>query len=629
MKRILVCLFILLGAAAYCNAVALKSEKIAKKYHSRMVITDEEFKQLKGMVGGDDVVGKLHKHIMDVADVSVASKVRYTTLKDENDVYLNGKKTARPLAVRLITCSYAYRMTGKKQYRDKVFQDLNDVCALPDWHPEGFLDLAEIAAAVSISYDWMYDVLPKKMRNMIVLSLKEKALDQSRSKRKRVTWWYDRKGNWNQVCNAGLVCAAAAIYEFYPELAQEVIDDAIRTNTIAVKTIYGPDGAYPEGAVYWGYGTQFQVLMLTVLEDVFNTDCGISSAPGFLRTGEFITSIRGPKNMHFNYADNGLIASYAYPLYYFAYKNNDPSMLYSEMKLLDQKSYTRSGHKGYMILAIKYAMKMNLDSLEGADKKFYSAQGNVPLMICRSGWSDNDHFLGVKGGRGCELHGHMDAGMFVYYADGVRWAMDIRAENYDNVRPAIQARGGKLFDMSQNSFRWSLFRMNCRQHNTLTVNDKNHNVNQKVEMTATENTPERMSGTFNLTPLFDGDLEKAERTASLCDNNYIEIKDVLKAPADRPAHVRWTMVTAAVPELASDGGIILTSGEASKKLTVQGGKVTYKIWSNNLEDYDYLLRENGKPVETPVNSGAEIARICGYEIDIPAGAELSLVTMLK
>ena len=351
----------LLYATAYGNAVELKSEKISKRYHSRMVITDEEFNQLKGMVGGDDVVGKLHKHIMGVADVSVASKVRYTTLKDENDVYLNGKKTARPLAVRLITCSYAYRMTGKKQYRDKVFQDLNDVCTLPDWHPEGFLDLAEIAAAVSISYDWMYDVLPKKMRNMIVLSLKEKALDQSRSKRKRVTWWYDRKGNWNQVCNAGLVCAAAAIYEFYPELAQEVIDDAIRTNTIAVKTIYGPDGAYPEGAVYWSYGTQFQVLMLTVLEDVFNTDCGISSAPGFLRTGEFITSIRGPKNMHFNYADNGLIASYAYPLYYFAYKNNDPSMLYSEMKLLDQKSYTRSGHKGYLILAIKYAMKMNLD----------------------------------------------------------------------------------------------------------------------------------------------------------------------------------------------------------------------------------------------------------------------------
>jgi hypothetical protein len=281
-----------------------------------------------------------------------------------------------------------------------------------------------------------------------------------------------------------------------------------------------------------------------------------------------------------------------------------------------------------MILALKYAMKMNLDSLEESDKRFYSAQGNVPLMICRSGWSDDDHFLGVKGGKGSELHGHMDAGTFVYYADGVRWAMDIRSENYDNLRPTLQAMGGKLFDMSQNSLRWRLFRMNCRQHNTLTVNDRNHNVDQKVEMTATENTPERMSATFDLTPVFDGDLEKAERTVALCDNNYAEIKDELKAPADRPAHIRWTMVTAAVPEVTPDG-IVLTSDSVSKTLTVQGGNVTYKVWSNNLEDYDELIKVDGKPLESPINSGEEIVYICGYEINIPAGEERILVTAIK
>ncbi len=628
MKRLFACLFLLLSTVVYSSAESTTPKMPVKGDHPRLVFNNEEFAQLKDMVGGDDVVGKLHNHLMNMADESVKSKKRYTTLLDENGNYLNGKLTARKVAVRLISCSYAYRLTGQKQYRDKVFQDLNDVCALPDWHPEGFLDLAEIAASVSIAYDWLYDVMPKKMRNMVVTALKEKALEQSRSKVKRVTWWYNRKGNWNQVCNAGLVCAASVVYEYYPELAQEVIDDAVRTNTIAVEVIYGPDGAYPEGAVYWGYGTQFQVLMLTVLEGVFGTDHGISSAPGFLRTGDFITSIRGPKNMHFNYADCRLKASYAYPLYYFAYKNNDPSMLYTEMRLLDQKSYANSGHKGYMILALKYAMKMNLDSLEESDKRFYSAQGNVPLMICRSGWSDDDHFLGVKGGKGSELHGHMDAGTFVYYADGVRWAMDIRSENYDNLRPTLQAMGGKLFDMSQNSLRWRLFRMNCRQHNTLTVNDRNHNVDQKVEMTATENTPERMSATFDLTPVFDGDLEKAERTVALCDNNYAEIKDELKAPADRPAHIRWTMVTAAVPEVTPDG-IVLTSDSVSKKLSVQGGNVTYKVWSNNLEDYDELIKVDGKPLESPINSGEEIVYICGYEINIPAGEELTLTATIK
>jgi hypothetical protein len=206
--------------------------------------------------------------------------------------------------------------------------------------------------------------------------------------------------------------------------------------------------------------------------------------------------------------------------------------------------------------------------------------------------------------------------------------MDVRAENYDNISPTLKAMGGKLFDMTQTSLRWRLFRMNCRQHNTLTINDKNHIVDQKVEMTATENTPERMAATFNLAPLFEGDLEKAERTAALCENSYVEIKDVLKAPADRPAHVRWTMMTAAVPEITPDG-ILLTAGSTSKKLTVQGGNVTYKIWSNNLEDYDNLIKVDGKPLESPVNSGSEIVYICGYEIDIPAGTEVDLTATLK
>jgi hypothetical protein len=333
--------------------------------------------------------------------------------------------------------------------------------------------------------------------------------------------------------------------------------------------------------------------------------------------------------MQFNYADNNLSATSAYPLFYFAYKRNEPALLHAELDLLKEDTYRNSGHKGYMILPMKYAMKMDLDNVvSGPSEKFYAAQGNVPVMMCRSGWKDDDAYLGIKGGKDGDLHGHMDGGTFVYYADGFPWALDVEHESYDNIRPAIHAMGGKLFDMSQTSLRWKLFRMHSRQHNTLTVNDKDHNVTAFVKMTSTENTASRMAATFDLAPLFDGDLVKAERTAALCEGKHLEIKDVLKTPADRPAHIRWTMVTAAVPEITPDG-IVLTSGSAGKKLTVQGGNVTYKIWSNNLEDYDDLIKVDGKPLESPVNSGQEIVYICGYEIDIPAGTELALTATLK
>ncbi len=596
------------------------NDKLVKGYHPRLVFDKDEFRQIKGMVQEDGVVGKLHAHLMVIADQSVKAGEEFTAVIDKK-----GKYVARRAAVRLISCAYAYKMTGQKQYRDKAFADLDDVCSLPDWGPRSFLDVSEMAASVSIAYDWLYDSLPKSLRKKVINALKQNALETSRSTDKRYTWWYKRKGNWNQVCNSGLVCAAVAIYEHCPELAQEVIDDAIRTNKVAVEAIYGPDGAYPEGPTYWAYGTQFEVLMLTVFDDIFGTDFGLSSAPGFMKTGDFITAVRGPKNILFNYADNALTANYAYPLYYFAYKTGNPSMLYTEIPLLDKDSYRASAHKGYLILAIKYAMKMNLDNLSAPTGRFYSAQGNVPVMMCRSGWGDMDHFLGIKGGKGAELHGHMDAGSFVYYADGVRWAQDIVRESYDNIRPAFRRQGRKLFDMSQNSLRWKLFRYNCRQHNTLRVNDKDHNVDMKVEMIATENTASRMAATFDLTPLFDGDLVRAERTAAMCDRCYLEVTDVLEAPADRPAHVRWTMLTKGEPAVTPEG-ILLTRGSKTRTLRTEGGKVTYRVWSSNLDDYDDIFKEDGKPVEIPVEAGTYI---CGYEIEIPAGQKLTLTTTLK
>ena len=198
--------------------------------------------------------------------------------------------------------------------------------------------------------------------------------------------------------------------------------------------------------------------------------------------------------------------------------------------------------------------------------------------------------------------------------------MDYVRQNYAEVETGIQNLGGKLSDYSQNSLRWRLFRLNCRQHNTLTVNDKDHNVDAFVRMTAVENTSSRMSATFDLTPLFDGDLEIAHRTAAICNESYLEIKDVLKAPSDDSAHVRWTMVSNGVPEITSEG-IRLSKSNVTMLLKTTGADVTYKIWSSDPQDYDSPLKH--------LDAANPNTYICGYEIDIPEGETFTLVTTLK
>ena len=585
--------------------------------HPRVLFDADDFTRLKNVIKkkeSDDLL-KLHDHIMALADVAAELPLKLEFKLDASNKRM--LSVSRSALARLVPCAYAYRMTAEAKYLRKAEQDLLDVCAFKSWNPKHYLDVAEMSAAVSMAYDWLYYDLKASTKAVVVKALKEFALETSRNKADM--WWYQRKGNWNQVCNAGLVCSALAIYEHCPELARDVINDAVASNFPAQEEIYGPDGAYPEGPGYWHYGTLYEVLMLTVMENTLGTDFGLSKTPGFLETGTYKIFAVGSTGMHFNYADNTPNGKYTYPLWYFVAKKNDPSMLVMERKLLESSDYRNCEHRGMIALAIRNAMDMNLSG-ESKLSKYYSAQGHVPIMMCRSGWEKDDLYLGIKGGKDNYLHGHMDGGSFVYDAYGIRWALDLTRQNYAVVEKEFKKFGGKLSSYAQDSYRWKLFTHNCRQHNTLTVNDKDHNVDGFVAMITTENTPERMSATFDLTPLFDGDLVKAERTAAICDESYLEVTDVLAAPSDRSAKVRWTLVTEGVPEITEDG-IILKKNGVAMLLKTSGAEVTYKIWPTDPKEYDSPLKD--------IDAYFKNTYICGYEVMVPAAAEITAVTTLE
>ena len=592
---------------------------IIRDSHPRLVYTAEDFARLRKEIrlGENQPLLSLHQHSIDAAEKSLREDYVITYTKDASNKRI--ASVSYKVAGRMVSCAYAYRMTGSRKFLTQAVTDLKDVCAFPDWNPSHFLDVAGIAGGVALTYDWLYKELKKDVRELVETRLREYALEMSRVNERRYTWFYTVDHNWNQVCNSGLICAAAAIYETCPELAKEVIEDAIRTNIRAMDVMYAPDGAYPEGPGYWGYGTNYQVLMNTVLESAMGTDFGISRSPGFLKTGYFKLAARSGSGKSFNFADNGEDETSNLAMWYFAAKTQDPEILRHELEMMKFPAYAAT--RVHLPVAIRHAMEVDTSTMTGEGHLFYSAQGPVPMMMCRTGWDKDDHYLAVKGGTARYNHGHMDCGSFVYDAYGERWAMDFRFQPYTSLENPLREIGGRLFDMSQNSLRWRIFRMNCRQHNTLTVNDKDHKVSGLVKMTSTENTPDRMSATFNMTPLFWGDLENAVRTVAICDGNHLEVKDVMKAPDDRSAHVRWTMATEAVPEITSEGIVLVKNGKRML-LKAEGADVTYNIWTTDPKAY-----------ESPV-SHLDFANpgtyLCGYEIDIPASTEYTIsITLFK
>ena len=89
----------------------------------------------------------------------------------------------------------------------------------------------------------------------------------------------------------------------------------------------------------------------------------------------------------------------------------------------------------------------------------------------------------------------------------------------------LEQAGVSLWDMSQTSQRWDVFRIGAESHNTLVFNGQRHIVNGKAEIIDTYNTSRSKGAVVKLTPVFAPYAREVVRTAELDKNDHLTIKD--------------------------------------------------------------------------------------------------------
>ena len=140
----------------------------------------------------------------------------------------------------LLTLAYAYRVTGSSKYFTRLNDDVNNILK---WSKisGGELGTGEHSFAIAIVYDWLYYDLTYDQRVGLRKFLVNKAIVPSMSFDFRKFW-----GNWNQVGNGGVMCAALATYEKNKLAAYDAIEAGVVDNkTTLQKILVG--GGYPEG----------------------------------------------------------------------------------------------------------------------------------------------------------------------------------------------------------------------------------------------------------------------------------------------------------------------------------------------------------------------------------------------
>lgn len=455
---------------------------------------------------------------------------------------------ARLAIERIMTCGFAFQLTHDARFADCARANMRAIAAFPDWHPDHFLDVAELSLALSIGYDWLYHELPLAERTLFREALREKALRfaplayASGGPKDPRLWFATAEQNWNQVGNGGLLAAALALADEEPELARLVVEGA-RTSLQHAMGMYAPDGAYPEGPIYWGYGTNYNVLALAMLESSLGSDLGLSAAPGFNHTADYRLAVEGPTGLGFNYAD-GLPTLGAPPAFdWLALRFGNSTAVARCRQLLEAtlkaKTPEKENDRFLALHALWFPVPEHTTAPAPLDQQF---RGAAELALFRNAWADpNALFVGFKAGTNSVNHAHLDLGSFVLESDGVRWALDLGPDNY--------ALPGYFGDR-----RWSYYRLGNVSHNTLTPGDRVQDPKASTHLTAFRSTPERAYAVADLTSAYPDVARQWLRGIALLDRSRVLVVDEWH-DRTQPAPLHWRMVTSAAIKLSADGRV--------------------------------------------------------------------------
>ena len=570
MRKVTLVITLLLSLILQVQAQTFNYDKIAP--HPRLLLPAGQEEAIKQAMKQYPPLQQVHQQILKRCEDALIAP----TLVFKKD----GKRllaVSREALTRIFYLSYAYRMTGNKVYAIRAEQEMVAVSKFHSWNPSHYLDVGEMVMALAIGYDWLYKDLRPSTRELVRKAIIELGFNTAEGQ-----WFYNAKNNWNQVCNGGLSYGAMAIYEDEPAIAKAVLEKSVKSNPPSME-VYGPDGGYPEGFMYWGYGTGFEVMYIAALQTAFGTDAGLTQIPGFLQSARFIQFMTGPSGECFDFCDSTLSPICNPMLFWFAKQLNDPSIVWLE------KGYLEAGTKAFseprLLPALMiFASQIDMSNLPKPTQNFWQNRGITPTFIYRSGWeSTKDSYLGIKGGTCSSSHAHMDEGSFVYEKNGVRWAIDLGMQSYIT----LESRGVDLWNMSQEGQRWDVFRIGSTAHNTLTINGHRHLVKGMVNFTETWKTPSRKGAALDMTSVLSNDLKQATRKVWLDKKDDLHVVDVLTANGET-AEVLWNMTTRAQARITGKNTIELSQNGHRMLLTVScNAPFEMKTWTTEpVHDYD-------------------------------------------
>jgi len=236
----------LVVAGAAASDGAGRPDPLASGARPRILVTAERLAELRALRETS------HREVFAVA-------------KAETDVYLTlPLPTDRSRAVNayrahgkmLPALALMYRLTGDAAYLEAARRWLRCLVGFDTWDGSQNLGRSSFATGVSLAYDWLHDALPAQE----LAEARARLLREGRILAPVVTAQHRLLSNHlhNEICALAMIG-----YALWGEAEEAERFAAIAEKKARLTLEHAPpDGAWPEGVSYWGYGLSYFLRML-------------------------------------------------------------------------------------------------------------------------------------------------------------------------------------------------------------------------------------------------------------------------------------------------------------------------------------------------------------------------------
>jgi len=504
--------------------------------HPRLILLDSDLERLRLVVRDNPLARRIYVDLEKECDRLLSTPpVEYKLAGPRLQV-----QTRRAID-RVLTLSLMYRLTRRDPWLRRAIMELNAASSFKDWNPSRFVETAEMTHAFAIGYDWLFNALSVEERGWIRDAIVGKSIDQALPYYQKQTWWTRERFNWNIVCNSAIAMATLAIAEHASDRsapadhsadasAETSADQTMRDKLSAVYrdvlesiphglSTFGGDGGWPEGPFFGELAARYATLFFASAETALGNDYGLSALRGFDRAGRYRVYTTGPTNRPFNFGDGPDEMSDAPELLWMAKRYNSPVLAWTEQRQLERGMHPDP----YDLVWFDRETRAPQPPAWPLDAVFHS----VAVATFRSSWEDpNALFVAAKGGDNKNPHTHPDLGSFVLDAGGIRWAVDLGADEFS----------------SSGAQRSNLYRVRTESHNTLLIDGENQDAKAEARITRQDMTPELSWAQIDLSKA-SPKVKQWIRRVGMAQRQAVLIQDTVKC--EMPVEIIWGMLTEA------------------------------------------------------------------------------------